>query len=126
LGNKLLIVEDNDVTRAGLATLLRRAGFDLALAADGQQALDYLKAGGRPDVILLDMLLPVLDGWHFLERLQEVLPRPVTPVLVVTGIPILGQEWVRDNGCAGVIHKPIEFDALLTEIRRLLSPTPDG
>jgi CheY-like chemotaxis protein len=67
VGNKLLIVEDNDVTREGLATLLRREGFTVELAAHGRQALDYLNTGARPDVILLDMLLPVLDGWHFLE-----------------------------------------------------------
>src|SRR5262245_63909690 len=67
----ILVAEDNEVAREGLAVLLRRAGYQVIPAANGQEALDRLDADTRPDVILLDMLMPVLDGWHFLERLRQ-------------------------------------------------------
>jgi CheY-like chemotaxis protein len=64
-------VEDNDLSREWVAILLRRAGYHVAPAANGEEGLRLLR-GGRPvDLILLDMLMPVLDGWHFLGRLQR-------------------------------------------------------
>ena len=62
----LLVVDDNDVAREGLAGVLRRAGYRVLPAANGEEALQLLRAGPPPDLILLDMLMPFLDGWHFL------------------------------------------------------------
>jgi CheY-like chemotaxis protein len=72
----LLVVEDNEAAREGLAFVLRRAGFHVLTAADGRRALLLLWSVPPPEVILLDMLLPVLDGWHFLERLRQGGPHP--------------------------------------------------
>ena len=118
----LLVVEDNDLAREGLAVLLRRQGYHVVPAADGQQALALLHAGPPPDLILLDMLMPVLDGWHFLSRLKG-LPAGSAPVVVTTGT-ILTREWAAQNGCAGFLRKPIEEDELLDEVNRLLA-APD-
>ena len=115
----LLVVEDNDFAREGLAVVLRRQGYRVVPAADGQAALALLHAGPPPDLILLDMLMPVLDGWHFLDRLRREGPRPAVPVIVTTGT-IITREWAAQNGCAGFVKKPIEPEVLFGEIDRCL------
>ncbi|HYT92584.1 MAG TPA: response regulator [Gemmataceae bacterium] len=112
----LLVVEDNEVARERLAAILRRAGYEVALATNGQEALNYLDGHPPPALILLDMLMPVLDGWHFLEQLQGDIPEPTVPIVVTTGT-ILNREWAKSHGCAGFVKKPIDTDALLEEIR---------
>ena len=89
---RVLVVEDNDSVREVLAVLLRREGYGVVLAANGDEALHRLRAGPRPDLILLDMLMPILDGWHLLERLKQQGPQPPPPILVVTST-ILSREW---------------------------------
>jgi CheY-like chemotaxis protein len=114
----VLVVEDNDATREVLA-LLGREGYEVILAVNGEEALEHLRAGPRPDLILLDMLMPVLDGWHFLGRLRQQGPQPPPPILVVTST-ILTRQWAEGHGCCGFIRKPIEPEALLEEVRRCL------
>jgi len=114
---KILIVEDNAAAREGFAHTLRRAGYNVATADDGEAALGMLRAGMVPDLLILDMLLPVLDGWHLLERLRK--EGPPVPVLVATGT-ILTPEWAADKGCRGLLRKPIDSEALLAEVRRCL------
>ena len=114
----VMVVEDNGFTRDGLATLLRRSGFDVVTVENGLQALDRLDASPAPDVILLDMLLPMLDGWHFLDRLRKG-RSSVPPVIVTTGT-ILTREWAASHGCAGFLKKPVEEHELLAELRRVL------
>ena len=114
-------MEDNEVTREGVAIVLRRAGYEVVLTANGEEALNHLRTGLWPALILLDMLMPVLDGWHFLERLPQPRPR----ILIMTGT-ILTREWAEDNGCCGFIRKPIEPKALLEEVRRCLEEPPSG
>src|SRR5262245_24029008 len=116
---RVLVVEDNEVAREGLAVVLGRAGYEVALAANGQEALDLLRAGPAVGLILLDMLMPVLDGWHFLERLKRQGPRPLPPIVIVTGTN-LTPEWARDHGCQGFLKKPIDSEPLLDEVRRCL------
>jgi two-component system response regulator MprA len=116
----LLIVEDNDVAREGLAVVLRREGYRVVPTANGEQALQQLRGGPRPDLILLDMLMPVLDGWHFLSRLGREGPQPPVPVIIVTSTN-LTREWADDHGCHGFVRKPVETERLLEEVRRCLS-----
>lgn len=118
VGQLLLVVEDNAVARAGLAALLRREGYRVELAGNGQEALDYLANSPPPDLILLDMLMPVLDGWHFLERLRR--DGPPVPVVVTTGT-ILTLAWAASHGCQGFVRKPIEPSELFAEVRRCLA-----
>jgi CheY-like chemotaxis protein len=72
-------------------------------------------------VILLDMLMPILDGWHFLERLRAESPTPPIPIILTTMLTILGDEWAEAHGCAGIIRKPIDPDEMLVEIHRCLA-----
>ena len=113
----LLVVEDNAVIREGLAVILSRQGFTVALSANGQEALNLLGEGLTPDLILLDMLMPVLDGWRFLEILHR--QGTAAPVILITAGAI-SREWALDHGCVGFVGKPIEPEELLEEIRRCL------
>jgi CheY-like chemotaxis protein len=115
----ILVVEDNEVSRAGLAAVLRRAGYGVVPACNGEEALAALRAGPPPGLILLDMLMPVLDGWHFLGRLHLGGPHP--PVVVTTGTAVVGREWAQDHGCAGCLRKPVDPEELLDEVRRVLA-----
>jgi CheY-like chemotaxis protein len=108
-------VEDNEVEREGLAAILRREGYAVALAAEGRQALDLLRQSPPPDLILLDMLMPVMDGWAFLEELRRL--GPPAPVVVMSPAA-LTREWARDHGCAGIVHKPVATTELLAELQR--------
>jgi sigma-B regulation protein RsbU (phosphoserine phosphatase) len=116
---RVLVVEDNEVAREGLAVVLGRAGYEVTLAADGEEALDLLRAGPAFHLILLDMLMPVLDGWGFLERLAREGTRARAPIVVATGSN-LTPEWARDHGCQGFLQKPIDSGPLLGEVRRCL------
>src|SRR5437773_464309 len=115
----ILVVEDNAVSREGLKVILANAGYTIVLAENGQQALALLQKDPVPDLVLLDMLMPVLDGWHFLKQIQQVHRLAAVPVVVVTGT-ILTREWAQSQGCAGFVHKPIDPQLLLEEIRRCL------
>lgn len=105
----VLIVEDDAHIRATLLMLLESEGYDVAEAADGQQALDWLRAGGKPDLILLDLMMPVLDGWQFLARRAELPQAPASPVLVLSGADIK----LVPVGADGMLKKPVSVDALL-------------
>ena len=120
----LLIVEDNEVARVGLGTVLEKAGYRVDSADNGQTALDYLGQHPAPQLILLDMLLPVLDGWLFLEQLGRLNLQPKPPIIITTGSNIIGQEWAAAHGCAGLVRKPIDTEELLAQIRRCLGETP--
>lgn len=113
----ILIVEDDAVQREGLGLLLRRAGYKVQLAADGLQAMDQLRGGTLPDVMVLDMLLPGLDGWQVLDGLRRQAATATLPIILATGT-VLSREWALDHGCVGFVRKPIDMNALLAEIQR--------
>ena len=115
----LLIVEDDGESRLAVAAVLRRQGYRVVPTANGAEGLRALADGPAPDLILLDRLMPVLDGWSFLDRLRQQGPQPPVPVLVTTGT-VLTREWAEDHGCAGFLRKPIEAEDLLAEVRRCL------
>jgi CheY-like chemotaxis protein len=117
-GALLLVVEDNEVTREGLAFVLRRAGCAVTLASEGAQALALLRAGLRPNLILLDMLLPAVDGWGLLDERKRDPALAAVPVVIMTALSIACPEWAASLGAAGLLHKPIETGALLAEVRR--------
>jgi CheY-like chemotaxis protein len=116
----VLVVDDDSVTREAVAVILRREGYQVLLEANGEEALTCLRAGPRPDLILLDMLMPILDGWHFLDRLRAEFPTPAIPIILTTTLTILGDEWADAHGCSGLIRKPIDPEAMLQEIQSYL------
>ena len=114
-------MEDNPIETEALALLLRAEGYSVIAAANGREALAHLAQGPAPGLIVLDMLMPVLDGWHFLEELKHWCPPITTPILVTTST-IISREWALAHGCAGFMRKPIEPDELVREIRHCLNP----
>ena len=113
--NTILVVEDDSSTRAGLIAFLEAEGFTVLGAANGRQALDLLAGVAPPRLILLDLMMPVMDGWQFLaERRRELASRSGPPVVLLSGLGFI-------NGAPDVadfIRKPIDMDALLACVRR--------
>ena len=123
----VLVVEDNEIEREGIAVVLRRAGHTVALIGDGREALAHIRANPAPGLILTDLMMPVMDGWRFLEELRHLLDFSSVPVLVITGNTAIGPEWAEAHGCAGLLRKPFDTGDLLAAVRRCLgeaAPAP--
>jgi CheY-like chemotaxis protein len=121
--NLILVVEDNSIDREWFNLVLRRAGHDVAVAGHGEHAVDYLLAGPVPDLILLDMLLPVLDGWHLLELIRGEQRLQGVPVLIASAATSITSEWAAAHGCVGILRKPIDEDSLLSAVLGCLKAT---
>ncbi len=117
-GKSILVVEDNDIAREGLAVVLRQAGYLVDMEVDGAGALKRLREGPLPDLILLDMLLPGVDGWQFMEQRRRDPRLFSVPVVVTTGLGVAAPDWAASLGACGCLRKPIETDALLREVGR--------
>ncbi len=113
----ILIVDDSYFNREALAVILRREGYEVLLASNGTEALAILGAL-RPHLILLDLLMPVMDGWHFLQQVKAKNFPPV-PIVLTTATG-LTREWAEAHGCCGFITKPIAPNEVLKEVRRCL------
>ena len=110
----VLIVEDDDDLREMMAQLLSLEGFQTAAVANGQEALEYLQLGVAPDLILLDMMMPVMDGWEF-RRLQKADPAMArVPVIVLSA---LDQARIAEISAEAILKKPLDFDRLLELVR---------
>ena len=111
----VLIVEDDADLREMMAQLLLLEGFDAQTVANGREALEYLNQGNVPDVILLDMMMPVMDGWEFRREQQRDPELAGVPVIVLSA---LDQKRVGDIGEAAFMKKPLDFDRLLDLVRK--------
>jgi CheY-like chemotaxis protein len=112
----VLVVDDNDEVRAGLGALLESAGFQVALAADGREALRLLRADVCPCLVLLDLMMPLLDGWDVLAELRRDASLAVIPVVVLSAHPLA--RLAENAGAVAVLAKPMEPDALLAVVDR--------
>jgi CheY-like chemotaxis protein len=113
----ILVVDDDADVRNTVADALEDEGFDVVTAANGGEALRQLDAGARPDVILLDMMMPEMDGWAFRAEQQKRGELASIPVIVFTayGIP---RETVEQLGAQGYLRKPLRLDDLLRAMNR--------
>jgi CheY-like chemotaxis protein len=117
---RVLLVEDNEASREGLARHLRRKGYEILLAVDGRQGMEVARADA-PDLILLDMSLPVLDGWEATRCLKADAATRGIPVIALTAHAMAGdREKALEAGCDDYDTKPIEFPRLLMKIESLL------
>jgi CheY-like chemotaxis protein len=106
----VLLVEDNDDVREMMALALQLAGHDVLLARNGRDALGKLKARPRPCVILLDLMMPVMNGWEFREALRDEPALRDVPVVVVSA---LNKEMAEDAGVSAYLPKPVDIDRML-------------
>ena len=117
---RVLLVEDNEMNRDMLSRRLQRRGFDVVVAVDGQEGLDLARTG-TPDLILLDMSLPVLDGWTVARALREEPATADIPVIALTAHALAGdREKALAAGCDDYDTKPIELARLLDKMETLL------
>lgn len=118
---KILLVEDNEANRDMLSRRLVRKGFEVVMALDGQQAVD-MAASENPDLILMDMSLPVIDGWEATRRVKSERTTRAIPVIALTAHAMAGdREKALDAGCDDYDTKPIDFSRLLEKISVLLA-----
>ena len=122
----ILLVEDNEMNRDMLSRRLKRRGYDILIAVDGQQGLDAARAL-KPDLILMDMSLPVVDGWEATRRLKAEPKTRAIPVIGLTAHSMAGdREKVLAAGCDDYDTKPVEMPRLLQKIEALLSRAEPG
>jgi two-component system, cell cycle response regulator DivK len=118
----LLLVEDNQLNCEMLTRRLTRAGYTVVTAADGQQALT-LMASVRPALVLMDMNLPVMDGWTACRTAREDPQLRDIPIIALTAHAMdTDRRSALAAGCDDYATKPIDFPELLNQIRRLITP----
>ena len=121
---KLLLVEDNELNRDMLSRRLERKGYSVVMAVDGEQAL-LMARSENPALILMDMSLPVLDGWEATRRLKAAPDTRGIPVIALTAHAMSSDEQkAREAGCDDYDTKPIEMERLLGKIQALLGTAP--
>jgi two-component system, cell cycle response regulator DivK len=117
---KILLVEDNEMNRDMLSRRLTRKGYDVVIATDGQQGVDMAVAEA-PDLILMDMSLPVIDGWEATRRVKQNEATRCIPVIALTAHAMAGdREKAIEAGCEDYDTKPVEITRLLGKIEALL------
>jgi CheY-like chemotaxis protein len=115
----ILVVEDDEDSRSAICDALIDAGYMPFAVADGVEALDHLRSGARPNLIVLDLMLPRIDGWRFLSILADESELSVIPVLVCSGAVDPNPPGVpRDH----VLTKPIKLDTLMEFVTRYCGP----
>jgi CheY-like chemotaxis protein len=121
---KILLVEDNEMNRDMLSRRLQRRGYDVVIAVDGGQGLEMAQSE-TPDLILMDMSLPVLDGWEATRRLKAAPETSGIPIIALTAHAMSGdREKALEAGCDDYDTKPTELDRLLEKIQALEAREP--
>jgi two-component system cell cycle response regulator DivK len=117
---KVLLVEDNEMNRDMLSRRLTRRGFEVVFAVNGNQGVDLARSE-KPDIILMDMSLPIMDGWEATRRVKSDEATRNVPVIGLTAHAMSGdREKAIEAGCDDYDTKPVELDRLVGKIERLL------
>ena len=122
--SKILLVEDNEMNRDMLSRRLERRGYEVLIAVDGEQGVEMARSES-PALVLMDMSLPVLDGWEATRRLKGADATRGIPVIALTAHAMSGdREKALAAGCDDYDTKPIEFPRLLGKIEAMLGKAP--
>ena len=117
---KILLVEDNEMNRDMLSRRLIRKGYEVVMALDGRQAVE-MASGENPDLIIMDMSLPVIDGWEATRQVKAAPATRAIPVIALTAHAMTGdREKAIEAGCDDYDIKPIDLPRLLGKITMLL------
>ncbi len=118
----ILLVEDDELNRDMLSRRLSKRGYDILLAADGEEGVAVARRD-RPALVLMDMSLPKLDGWEATRRLKADDATKSIPVIAITAHAMQGdRERALAAGCDDYDTKPVDFGRLVGKIERLLAP----
>ena len=123
---RILYVEDNEDNVYMLTRRLQRHGFEVMVAADGAQGVEIARSE-HPDLILMDLNMPVLDGWEAARRLKSTPETRAIPIIALSAHAMTGdRERALAAGCDDYDTKPVQIDSLLTKMRALLPGTGDS
>lgn len=118
---KILVVDDNLDNRMIIAQMLKLSGYVVVTAGDGHQAIDLTEREG-PDLILMDLAMPGLDGWSAAARIKARPHLAHVPVIAVTGhVTRSDIDRALQSGCADYLSKPIDFETMLLKVRTMLA-----
>ena len=121
---KILIVEDNEDNRDSLSRRLQRRGFEVVTAEDGEVGLTRAQSE-KPDLILMDMNMPELDGWEATRQVKAMETLRHVPIVALTAHALVGdRERALQVGCADYHTKPVDFPKLLAQIETMLRERP--
>ena len=121
---KILLVEDNEMNRDMLSRRLIRKKFEVVIAVDGAEGVD-MSISEAPDIILMDMSLPILDGWQATKKIKADPQTKNIPVIAMTAHAMAGdREKCLNAGCDDYDTKPVEFPRLLDKIKNLIGKEP--
>ena len=117
---KILLVEDNEMNRDMLSRRLKKKGFDVEIAVDGQEGVDK-SITVKPDLILMDLSLPIINGWDATREIKANKDTSHIPIIALTAHAMAeDRKKALDAGCDEYDTKPIEFDGLLEKINKLI------
>jgi len=117
--HNVLIVEDDEDLREMMAQILSLAGFNAATATNGREALDYLRRGDAPQLILLDLMMPVMDGWEFQRERRRDPDLAEVPVVVLSA---LDEARAGEAATHEFMKKPLDFERLLQIVKGYCGP----
>ena len=116
---RILVIDDDQITRESVAEVLQEEGYDVAIAADGHDGLAQFTAF-QPHLVLTDLQMPRVNGFAVIAHVQSV--APATPIIIFTAdIVIDAQRKAQDLGIAGYINKPFELSDMLEQVAKLLA-----
>jgi CheY-like chemotaxis protein len=123
---KILLVEDNELNRDMLSRRLTRKGYEVVMAVDGGEGV-AMSVSAAPELILMDMSLPVIDGWEATRRIKAATETRHIPIIGLTAHAMAGdREKALEAGCDEYDTKPIELERLIGKIEALRSKAPGG
>jgi two-component system, cell cycle response regulator DivK len=118
---KILVVEDNEINRDMMVRRLQRRGYTIITAVDGQQGIDMTQSES-PDIVLMDMSLPVVDGWEATRQIKSNPDVRHIPVVGLTAHAMVGdRDKALNAGCDDYATKPVEYEKLIELINRLIA-----
>ncbi|MBW8773165.1 MAG: response regulator [Gemmatimonadetes bacterium] len=119
---RVLLVEDNEMNRDMLSRRLIKQGYEVTMAIDGGQGVEMAKAGSY-DIILMDMSLPVIDGWEATRQIRATPGLGTIPIIALTAHAMAGdRDKAMEAGCSDYDTKPVEITRLLAKMTALLDP----
>ena len=121
---RVLLVEDNEMNRDMLSRRLRKKGFEVDMAVDGAEGVEMARRGAY-DIVLMDMSLPVIDGWEATRQLKAGADTRAIPIIALTALAMASDERkARDAGCDDFDTKPVDLPRLLEKVERWLGERP--
>lgn len=134
-GHKILVIDDDLAIRVLLQAVLKRMNFEVDLAEDGAAGLDKLQANGQFDLILLDLMMPRLNGYEFIEKITQQFPEHRPHIVVFTAAGKRGVDKIPQDAVCNSILKPFDLDKFIEIVADCVNhehdtkpekQTPDG